>query len=58
MEKPDILIIEGINTLQLPESGQLVTSDFFDFSIYIDAEEDLIEVVYATLQEDHENEEE
>ena len=37
VEKPDILIIEGINTLQLPESGQLVTSDFFDFSIYIDA---------------------
>lgn len=46
VEKPDILIIEGINTLQLPESGQLVTSDFFDFSIYIDAEEDLIEKWY------------
>ena len=43
---PDILIIEGINTLQLPESGQVVTSDFFDFSIYIDAEEDLIEKWY------------
>lgn len=46
VENPDILIIEGINTLQLPESGQLVTSDFFDFSIYIDAEEDLIEKWY------------
>ncbi|APG72325.1 type I pantothenate kinase [Lactobacillus delbrueckii subsp. jakobsenii ZN7a-9 = DSM 26046] len=46
VKKPDILIIEGINTLQLPESGQLVTSDFFDFSIYIDAEEDLIEKWY------------
>ncbi len=43
VRNPDILIIEGINTLQLPESGQVVTSDFFDFSIYIDAEEDLIE---------------
>ncbi|KJY59066.1 MULTISPECIES: type I pantothenate kinase [Lactobacillus] len=41
--EPDILIIEGINTLQLPTNGQIVTSDFFDFSIYIDAPEDLIE---------------
>lgn len=46
VRNPDILIIEGINTLQLPESGQVVTSDFFDFSIYIDAEEDLIEKWY------------
>ena len=46
VNQPDILIIEGINTLQLPESGQLVTSDFFDFSIYIDADEDLIEKWY------------
>ncbi|MBA1394219.1 type I pantothenate kinase, partial [Lactobacillus sp. XV13L] len=43
VRRPDILIIEGINTLQLPTNGQIVTSDFFDFSIYIDAEEDLIE---------------
>lgn len=46
IKQPDILIIEGINTLQLPESGQLVNSDFFDFSIYIDADEDLIETWY------------
>lgn len=46
VQRPDILIMEGINTLQLPESGQVVTSDFFDFSIYIDAEEDLIESWY------------
>lgn len=43
VHRPDILIVEGINTLQLPRNGQIVTSDFFDFSIYIDAEEDLIE---------------
>lgn len=43
VQRPDILIIEGINTLQLPTNGQIVTSDFFDFSIYIDADEDLIE---------------
>lgn len=41
--QPDILIMEGINTLQLPANGQIVTSDFFDFSLYIDADEDLIE---------------
>lgn len=46
VKRPDILIMEGINTLQLPESGQIVTSDFFDFSIYIDAAEDLIEEWY------------
>lgn len=46
VKNPDVLIIEGINTLQLPESGQVVTSDFFDFSIYIDAEESLIEKWY------------
>lgn len=43
VKQPDILIIEGINTLQLPTNGQIVTSDFFDFSIYIDADEELIE---------------
>lgn len=46
VKNPDILIIEGINTLQLPKSGQVVTSDFFDFSLYIDAEEDMIEKWY------------
>lgn len=43
VKQPDILIIEGINTLQLPTNGQIVTSDFFDFSIYIDADEELVE---------------
>ncbi|MCF1784185.1 type I pantothenate kinase [Lactobacillus mulieris] len=40
---PDILIIEGINTLQLPPNGTIVSSDFYDLSIYLDADEDLIE---------------
>lgn len=39
---PDILIIEGINTLQLPQEGNNVPSDFFDFSIYLDVDEDLL----------------
>jgi type I pantothenate kinase len=47
IDRPDILIFEGINVLQpgkLPRDGKIVPflSDFFDFSIYIDAEEDRI----------------
>lgn len=47
IDKPDILIVEGLNILQpgeLPQDGQpiLFASDFIDFSIYIDADvEDL-----------------
>ncbi|MDR3361225.1 MAG: type I pantothenate kinase [Bifidobacteriaceae bacterium] len=42
--QPDILIVEGLNVLQAARTDQrgaaaLVVSDFFDFSIYIDAEE-------------------
>jgi type I pantothenate kinase len=44
VDQPDILIFEGLNVLQvrdLPKDGKIVpfVSDFFDFSIYIDAEE-------------------
>lgn len=44
IEQPDILILEGLNVLQsgdLPPRGEAIpfVSDFFDFSIYIDAEE-------------------
>jgi type I pantothenate kinase len=47
IDRPDILIFEGINVLQtreLPKDGKAVpfVSDFFDFSIYIDADEELI----------------
>lgn len=47
IDRPDILIFEGLNVLQpreLPRDGNFVpfVSDFFDFSIYIDAEEKLI----------------
>lgn len=40
--KPSILIVEGINTLQASADSAVYLSDFFDFSIYIDAETDLI----------------
>jgi type I pantothenate kinase len=51
IDRPDILIFEGINVLQtreLPKDGRAipVVSDFFDFSIYIDAEEELIHQWY------------
>jgi type I pantothenate kinase len=52
VDRPDILIFEGINVLQprdLPADGKIVpmVSDFFDFSIYIDAEEELIHNWYV-----------
>ena len=52
IDRPDILIFEGINVLQsrnLPADGKIVpmVSDFFDFSIYIDAEEKLIHAWYV-----------
>jgi len=45
VERPDILIVEGLNVLQparLPKDGTEIpfVSDFFDFSIYLDADED------------------
>ncbi|QFP80266.1 type I pantothenate kinase [Latilactobacillus graminis] len=42
IDDPDILIVEGINVLQLPSTEQIFVSDFFDFSIYVDAQADLI----------------
>jgi type I pantothenate kinase len=37
VDRPDILIIEGLNVLQAGRSGAFV-SDYFDFSIFVDAE--------------------
>ncbi|MDR2379921.1 MAG: type I pantothenate kinase, partial [Bifidobacteriaceae bacterium] len=42
--QPDILIVEGLNVLQAARTRQrgadeVVVSDFFDFSIYLDADE-------------------
>ncbi len=53
VDRPDILIVEGLNVLQpakLPKSGDAVpfVSDFFDFSIYIDAAPSMIERWYVT----------
>ncbi|MTV82132.1 type I pantothenate kinase [Secundilactobacillus folii] len=46
IERPDVLIVEGINTLQLPHTEQIYVSDFTDFSIYVDARPKLIEEWY------------
>ena len=46
INQPDILIVEGINTLQLPANEKIYASDFFDFSFYVDAEPENIEKWY------------
>ena len=42
VRQPDILILEGLNVLQVGVDSNEFVSDYFDFSIYIDAEEDVI----------------
>ena len=42
IRRPDVLIFEGLNVLQAA-STSVVASDFFDFSVYIDADEADIE---------------
>lgn len=44
VRQPDILIVEGLNVLQPPKGdephiSEVIVSDFFDFSIYVHAEE-------------------
>ena len=45
VDRPDLLIVEGLNVLQparMPKDGKAIpfVSDYFDFSIYLDATED------------------
>ncbi len=52
IERPDILIVEGLNVLQTgrpPRDGKAIpyVSDYFDFSIYIDADEDVLRTWYV-----------
>ncbi len=46
IRQPDILILEGLNVLQVGAETDEFVSDYFDFSIYIDADEDHIEDWY------------
>ena len=43
VRQPDILILEGLNVLQVDSQASEFVSDYFDFSIYIDAKESDIE---------------
>src|SRR5215475_9682436 len=53
IDRPDILIVEGLNVLQagrLPKDGKAVpfVSDFFYFSVYLDADEDVLKSWYVS----------
>lgn len=52
VEDPDVVIVEGLNILQvfatLRASQRVFVSDFIDFSIYVDADEELIRHWYVT----------
>jgi type I pantothenate kinase len=47
VRSPDIVIIEGLNVLQTGSDAREFVSDYFDFSIYIDADEPDIEQWYV-----------
>ena len=52
IDRPDILVVEGLNVLQTgrpPKEGKAIpyVSDFFDFSIYLDADEDVLLTWYV-----------
>ena len=52
VDRPDILIVEGLNVLQtgrLPKDGKAIpfVSDFCDFSVYLDADENVLRGWYV-----------
>jgi type I pantothenate kinase len=52
VRRPDVLIVEGLNVLQAPRvraDGRtgLAVSDFFDFSVYVDARKEYIKAWYV-----------
>jgi type I pantothenate kinase len=52
VERPDILLVEGLNVLQPARTrpngmSELAVSDFFDFSIYVDAAEEHVRQWYV-----------
>ncbi len=52
VRQPDIVILEGLNVLQSPDghrgSSKVFVSDFFDFSIYLDANPRTVERWYVS----------
>jgi type I pantothenate kinase len=47
VRSPDVLILEGLNVLQVSAESSEFVSDYFDFSIYVDADVRLIEQWYV-----------
>jgi type I pantothenate kinase len=52
VDRPEILIVEGLNVLQTgrpPKDGKAIpfVSDFFDFSVYLDAEDEVLKSWYV-----------
>jgi len=52
IDRPDVLIVEGLNVLQTgkpPQDGKAIpyVSDFFDFSIYLDADVEILRTWYV-----------
>jgi type I pantothenate kinase len=52
IDRPEILIVEGLNVLQtgrLPKDGTAIpfVSDFFDFSVYLDADQEVLKKWYV-----------
>lgn len=47
VHQPDILIVEGLNVLQVGTEATEYVSDYFDFTIYLDAAEADIEAWYV-----------
>jgi type I pantothenate kinase len=52
VDRPEILIVEGLNVLQTgrpPKDGKAIpfVSDFFDFSVYLDADDDVLKSWYV-----------
>jgi len=51
LKSPDIVIVEGLNVLQVGPSAEndqprVYVSDYFDFSIYVDADPEIIQTWY------------
>ncbi len=52
IDRPDVLIVEGLNVLQAgkpPQDGKAIpyVSDFFDFSLYLDADIEILRTWYV-----------
>jgi type I pantothenate kinase len=47
VQQPDIVILEGLNLLQVGSGATEFVSDYFDYSIYLDADEDDIRQWYV-----------